>query len=348
MNHNGDTIQEETVANLNDTNKNKPLRKHRRTIRWCIAVAAFLVCVFAVIPAIAVRTQVGYRLFSMVMPTAAQFYKPIQTSCESNGLRMEAVSAQVHGDTAEIVISMQDLNENRVDASMDLFDSYDIVIPRFESQGTCNQIGYDGATKTATFRAIISTMDGTPIPDGKVTFSVRCFLSRKQIAEDVPLTMDWSVVDDNPATLPLITTEGGYTYTDNDGKEAITPIYTQVLKPSAVLATLFDGFTVTGMGYIDGRLHLQLHTPGRSAFDDHAFLELRNTKGRIVNADMVYHLSVDLQEYAAETSSDYIDYVFDVSQAELMNYSLYGSFYAAKSRTDGYWEVTLPIASESN
>ena len=41
--------------------------------------------------------------------------------------------------------------------------------------------------------------------------------------------------------------------------------------------------------------------------------------------------------------ADYIDYVFDVLQSELEQFSLFGDFYSAKTRIDGNWSITFPI-----
>ena len=50
----------------------------------------------------------------------------------------------------KIYITMQDLTEDRIDGSTDLFDSYSINRP-FDSSAHCERVRYDESTKTATF-----------------------------------------------------------------------------------------------------------------------------------------------------------------------------------------------------
>lgn len=56
----------------------------------------------------------------------------------------------VQGDRADIYISMQDLTGDRIDETMDLFDSYQINRP-FDSSGACRLAGYDAQQKAAAF-----------------------------------------------------------------------------------------------------------------------------------------------------------------------------------------------------
>lgn len=59
---------------------------------------------------------------------------------------MEVVSADIRGDTARIYITMQDLIGDRVDETIDLYDSYDIRLP-FDGTGFCGKVGYDPNTR---------------------------------------------------------------------------------------------------------------------------------------------------------------------------------------------------------
>lgn len=310
-----------------------------RAARRLSLAAVLLVCLGFAVPALAVYSPSVYSLMYAVSPAVAQFFIPVRESCEYDGIRMEVVSAYAHEDTAEIYVTMQDLTGDRIDASMDLYDSDSLHIP-FDSIGACEQVAYDPDTKTATFLSKISSMDGTKIKGGKVTFSISCFLSRKQELLDIPLSVDWSAAEENPETLLLGRPRDGYTRIDASDGEVHTPSYNTVLRPGEPMLTFADGFDVTGLGYVDGRLHIQLYTPGRKEFDDHAFLELTDAQGNTVHGDMVYH---DFIDERTDGYVDYIDYVFNVSRDALSNYTLTGSFYAAKLRTEGTWQVTFPL-----
>lgn len=64
------------------------------------------------------------------------------SSDEDNGIKIEVVSVYLHDNIAEVYITMQDLTEqHRVDATMDLFDSYSINRP-FDSTAHCKFVGW--------------------------------------------------------------------------------------------------------------------------------------------------------------------------------------------------------------
>ena len=87
----------------------------RRTVmlrRVLAAAAALALCIC--VPALA-GPSVIYQLVYTVSPDFAQHFAPVQMACESNGVRLEVVSARIHGSTAEIYLTLQDLTGDRVD-----------------------------------------------------------------------------------------------------------------------------------------------------------------------------------------------------------------------------------------
>ena len=80
-------------------------------------------------------------------------------SCEDDGIKMEVISAYINADKADIYISMQDMTDERIDETTDLFDSYSINRP-FSSSATCERMSYDEETKTATFLISITQWGG--------------------------------------------------------------------------------------------------------------------------------------------------------------------------------------------
>lgn len=71
------------------------------------AVAAALALVVLAMPVMA-----GY------MPDMAVRFRPVMESCTVDGIRMEVAAASVHGATAEVYISFEDLQGDRVDETL--------------------------------------------------------------------------------------------------------------------------------------------------------------------------------------------------------------------------------------
>ena len=303
-------------------------QKRNGVKRWAIALAVFAGCFLIATPALAVNVPVAYDLLYLVSPATAQFFRPVQKSVVDQGIEVGVESAYIHGSTAEAMITVRDLEGDRLDDSLDLYDSYDIRIG-FDCTGHCEQIGYDVATKTATFLISISSMDEKNIIQGnKLTFSLFTLLTGQKKNIDVAIPMDWNAI---PKT---VETESAEPYEGN------------VMIPGESQRKIEEGFYFSGVGYVEGKLHIQLYTQGRSQYDDHAFLYMQDAAGNQTNGAMLYRGGYQTGDTASERRADYIDYAFDVPQNELDQWSLYGDFYHATNRIDGNWSITFPLEQE--
>lgn len=293
-----------------------------------IVFAVLAGCVLFGTSALAMGVPEVNAILYYVSPEAAQFFKPVQKSSVDQGIEVSVESAYIHGAEAEAVVNVRDLTGDRLDESIDFDDSYDFLTG-FDSYGTCSQIGYDAATKTSTFLIQMSSMDERNVIAGeKITVMFQTLLCGKIEALDVPIDLDWSAIPETVKT----------EYTDQDN--------TDVLVQGESILNVLDGFSVTGIGYVDGKLHIQLYTPRRHLFSDHAFLYLLDENGNRTEADMLYRGAYNVGDAAIEKSADYVEYAFDVPQSELAQYKLYGEFYSYKTRIDGNWSVTFPLENQ--
>ena len=159
-----------------------PNKRKSAWAKWGAAAACLcLICGLAV-PTIAAFSPSFYELLYAVSPATAQFFKPVQRSCEDNGIRMEVTAAYIHENTAEIYLSLEDLTGTSFDETVDLFDSYRLHTP-FDCTGHCQLASYDPDTHTATFLVTLEQWDRQSIEGEKLTFSVRKLLSGKKTWE---------------------------------------------------------------------------------------------------------------------------------------------------------------------
>lgn len=89
-----------------------------RTRRPLMAVAAVLTLILLVTPVMAGNAPTIAELMYNVSPEMAARFVPVAAAVEKNGIRMEVVSASFHGATAEICISFEDLEGDRIDWSL--------------------------------------------------------------------------------------------------------------------------------------------------------------------------------------------------------------------------------------
>ncbi len=305
-------------------------KKHavRTTGRLVTAAAVVLLCLVITTSALAMEPSEVYALLYAIAPKTAQFFKPVELTSVDQGIEVQVVSAYIHDASASVMITVRDLESDRLDRSLDLYDSYEINTG-FDSVGYCKQIDYDETTNTATFLITIESMDEADVIAGeKVTFSLTTLLAGKSELFDLPVAIDWDAIDSSPDV------------------ESADPYEGNVLAIGETMLSASDGFDVTGLGYVDGTLHVQLYTPGRHLYDDHAFLRLKNGNGETIEADMIYRGGYTANNPNSGFRADHVEYAFDVPQEELSKYSLFGDFIHAEKRVDGNWSVTFPLEIE--
>ena len=300
-----------------------------------IAIIAICICMSLAVPALAATVEPIYLLMYMVSPSIAQFFMPVQKSDEDNGIKMEVVSAYIRNNVADIYITMQDLTGDRIDGTADLYDSYSINRP-FDSSASCQRIGYDEKTKTATFLISITEWGNQKIAGDKITFSVRELLSYKKNYDNIEIPIDLLSVTSAETTQKVYTTGfGGKDGQTNDGESI-------VLIPSQAMAGFpVDGIDVTAIGYIDDKLHVQMALNNRLKSDNHGSFYLEDATGKKVAGSYCIYFTNQYKQQ--EDRLDYCEYVFDIPQEGMKNYSLYGDFVTSGMFTDGNWRVTFPL-----
>ena len=293
-------------------------------MRAGIVFAVFAACLLTITPALAAEIPEVYDMLYMVLPETAQFFKPVQKSDIDQNIEIRVESVYVHGAEADAVVSVRDLTQDRLSEKIDFDDSYDIHTG-FDSVGTSNQIDYDANTRTATFLIETSSMHSSDLIVGKkLTISFQTLLSGKIERLAYPISIDWSTIPDTVQT------------------EQPEPYLETVLVPGEKQLDILDGFSITGLGYAEGKLHIQLYTPERHTLDFHASLYLTNDEGTVIYGSAVYRGGYN-GDPEHDREADYIDYVFDVKQEELPKYTLFGDFYGYQTRVDGDWSITFPL-----
>jgi hypothetical protein len=343
------TVDPELIADTIDlTNglKRKPRAKAKPVFCKPFAVtAAIILCLALATPVLATNVPAIYELMNLVSPAVAQYFIPIQESCEDNGIRMEVVSTYIHDDTAQIYVTMQDLTGERVDATTDLFDSYSLQIP-FDSIAYCERVGFD-ETRTATFLITISTMDGKDIDikGGKVTFSVREFLSQKESHKNIPISLDLTTIAE-ANSIDTFDPQHNDTYTCVGGSsiDGTSPdSYPVMMIPGNSVYSVGEGMDITGIGFVNGQLHIQVATYDKLTMDTHGDFQLVDANG-----NKVYYNSVCFAAGVnTDNRTDYQEFIFDVSQEEIGSYTLLGHYYSSGMNAKGNWKVTFPLISSS-
>jgi len=312
----------------------KPKKKLHIILRPVVCI--FILClVFAVAaPVMAANVPAVYEMIYMISPAAAQYFIPINESCIDKNIRMEVESVYIHENTAEIYITMQDLTGTLLDETTDLFDSYSINRP-FNSAATCRYVDYDPDTHTARFLIQITEANDHPITGDKITFSVSELISKKTSIKDIKLPIDLSNISEAKAVK-----KQRHTGLSGKGDIDFVSIENLYLVPDDEVYEITDNMAVSAVGFIDGKLHVQLRMTGKLELDPHGSVYLMSKDGTIV--ECLY-----AQSYTDRKSNsdrvDYQEFVFEVPMGNIEDYEIYGSFYTAGINIDGDWRVTFAL-----
>lgn len=307
-----------------------------------LAIAAAVLLFTCTAGALAAVNEDVNALLYRVWPWASQALKPVNLSCEDQGIRMEVVSASLQGQEAFVTLTMQDMTGGRLDGTVDLFDSEMLHLP-YDGSGTCTLLNYDAETRTASF-AVYMRFSEQPAETDKVTFSVSRILTGKR-ETTVDLTPLLGKIEE-AETVPVPNSVRGGSAGDANSLSDV-----KVLNPENSLEIpVTEGVTLTGAGLSDGILHVQIRYDDIYHTDNHGFLTLADTEGNEYGHGELPNGVSTVSWFGRETngvvySDSWQEYFFTEYPENLETLVLTGEFITADPAMEGDWQVTFPLES---
>ncbi len=133
--------------------------------------------------------------------------------------------------------------------------------------------------------------------------------------------------------------------TDQDDHQAVTDKVhrMRVLNTQSSLEIpIVDGVTLTGIGMIDGALHVQIRYADIRHTDNHGFLTLSDHNGNCY-ADTGLP-EIGSVSWFGENHDSWEEYIFEQYPENLSEATLQGTFTTASPATEGNWHVTFPLS----
>lgn len=321
-------VRDDYIIDAQDTSTKQ------RVSLWTRLSIAAVVCLFLVstVPVMAAAdNEKAYQFLYAISPAIAQRLKPVHESCEDQGIRIEVVSANIENSRAELLVSIQDMTESRLDNTTDLFDSYSIQMP-YDSVGTCTMVSFDEEKGAALFLIDLSNMAREPMPGDKVTFSIGTLLSKKRNERILLDQIDLSAAPVNPKLSTEVNLRGigGRAFSPND-------LIALVIQEKNIFSPI-AGVSFTAFGLVNGQLHVQVCYENILETDNHGSLSLITQNGTERQSE--YSIS-----FWAENKRDGMEeYVFDVSTEELSELRLVWDTVTCDGPIHGSWQVTMPLS----
>ena len=337
---------------------------HKRVARFrpLSAVAAVLAVFMLATPVMA--SEPVQDLMYQVSPEMAARFTPIRESDTDNGIKMEVVSASVHGATAEICISFEDMEGNRLNRNSmpEQFHTQFTGLKALRSGswgGSIKDVDYSEETgklilvleRTFNFydEGAGRYLTVQELFDGKLTVcldNLYEFVRQPEVEISTSLTdnevISVKVERGHPTDRPVEVPFDGFGSGSTRGDPWLSQEYYEILEPGEPVQQVTDALAITGIGYAEGQFHVQARI--RAEEDEAPIFNLWFVDG---NGNEVYHQrnhTFTIRE--GDNWGEYEEVIFDISQEELENYTLVCQVSERKS-IEGNWKVAFQF-SESD
>ena len=247
---------------LNQERTEQPVMKKK--ISFAFILAMILLLAFAA-TAIAGSVNEDFNAWLYrIWPEAATTLMPVNMSCENNGIRLEIISAVADGEELYITYSMEDLEKDRLNTECSPVMYVDDA-RSYDWESSFEQPIRDEATGKIIFGEHFTYNGNITAADNVLNAHIHSFISHRQTAlVDLFPYLEQFGSEVKTATVP----EGAgtlwradvYAEQDVEKRSGSVPADTQVINPAySREIRLADTVFLSGIGMVDGRLHVQLH-----------------------------------------------------------------------------------------
>ena len=254
--------------------------------------AAVILCVILAVMGLATTLAATVDVFNSRLhafwPEAAEFLMPVNKSCESEGIRMEVISAVVKDNKVHVTFSMQDLEGDRLNEFTSVSFSEDTFPHSDEEEvriwGSVTPLSFDAETKKGVYAQEFDYDPALVGKDYEIPLYIQYLDQTEYEAMDLHPLLEQYGNDAKAGKLPenarAITTD---TEAENN-TEAV-----MILDPAANLKIPLNECTeLSGIGWIDGKLHVQIHyledklirlSDGGSYYPASSYAQMQGTDG---------------------------------------------------------------------
>ncbi len=320
------------------------------SLRPAIAILTVFVLVTATsTSALAALGDVAYKKIAEIAPGLADYILPVQLADTKKSITMQVEAMLVEGKEAELIVSFADEEGSTKDyiaGKVDMYDSYHLKSYGTESNvGGCTFLEYDADSGKAYFNVCVSAEE--EFAGDRVKFNVNQLLVESKEYERA-LEMDLLIVNPDLKECILSGKGGGeeawdalkgYTYKT---EESFPRFAGRVMDVAVLNDSLKDTIQVTGVGYSDGILRVQICRGTYEDADRHGQIFIRKEDGEYRYSDA----SVSWQEEFGGDKILFDEQWFLMEEEEIEDLQLFGSFYETGQAVKGNWSVTVELKKQ--
>ena len=316
------------------------------------AIIAFaLILTLGLATALAATNESLNTVLFRYWPEAATALMPVNLSCEDQGIRLEVVSAVRRENEMLVTYSLEDLEGDRV-----------IHIPYVHMQLTYGGVNYsaeqlrtvgiyDEEGNKMVYAAHDTYDTATPPPDGKISAEITFLMQRDYTTADLRPYYEKGGCRFVPASSVRNSLVSGPYFRTGlpDSQMIIDSSYSMEIP-------LYESVCLSGVGYIDGQLHVQVHFPDHRLVEyapDNfmeeygAWIYVQDSQGNLLYKNDLSAQGISIVRWSTESDEfdapEWEEFFFPVDQEQLENARI--TVYVEKnlSPVEGNWKVDIPL-----
>ena len=310
-------------------------------------IAAVVLMIMLMATALAATNEAVNGFLYQYWPDLAETLMPVNLTCEDHGIRMEVISAVADGNELVLTCSAQDLIKKRLKAdfiSANTNIDFDAVETEYSGAGT--EIWQYNPDDQKLYGISKTQYDININPkDGYITFECYGFNPGEEFITDVDLLPYLNQYGSQVQAVPAPPREAIQTIYGPYAYDGILPKDLRVIDTSQSLEIpLSESVSLSGIGMIDGRLHVQLHYTENPPLNDK--YDLRHTYSFSFGEDILYseNSSFSYITWGADKNNpEWEEFFFPVNQEILEKADLYARLYKVPQFIRGNWKIRIPI-----
>ena len=266
-------------------------------------------------------------------PEIAGQLQPVESACEDQGIRLTVHAALVKDNDLWVVYSLQDLEANRINPQICTVHSCPVGTNGITDSVT---LDYDSSRHLLLMLEHTRYDETTPPRDGLYPFSMYSIYSRATESTNIiPLLKQYGTTSEG-ISLPE---DCRVVYTPTGRKDMPVLDYS---KPLNIALGGTENAVLTGIGWIDGKLHVQFRESAVYSTDPGESWLSSVIPGKNLSYADDYQL---IWYDHAYRNTNWTELVFDAASTDPDQLELEVEFSHAENSVSGIWSAVIPVGS---
>ncbi len=320
----------------------------RRLPRAALVLCTVLLVLGIATALAATNESFNARLYEL-WPEAARALMPVNLTCDDQGIRLEIISAVNQDSDLLVTYSLEDLEGDRINQMVLSYLYLETELSQYSESSQALMGEYDAETRKMIY-AQHEQYDSVLNEDGKIIARLKDLWPKESVTVD--LRPYAGRLNDPVQTMPVplsVSVLGPYW-------EGPLPDALRILDSnSSAEIPLYESVYLSGIGMIDGRLHVQLHfsdchpieySPECFFAPYSALISLRDGQGESLYAGDLTEKALSVLSWGGDAdygAPEWMEFFFAVDPESVENAEFTLLITKNLAPIQGDWEISIPL-----